>query len=148
MNEQNPPQGGSVIARATSEQVCKCHCHDTLVAFPMPPVSITADLTTCEHCRPFYQQQHEHPIQYIDNGYSLREQPACQHQFFKTADVQPAPDGYVEAGGGLEVATYPPHTGVQVMCAQCGQQRQLWGIGEMLIWRNEQWEVKDLNVID
>jgi hypothetical protein len=73
---------------------------------------------------------------------SFQRNIPCQHQFFEVADI-----GYTlmstEIWEGKEQIVQHPHQGGKlVMCALCGEQRQLWQDGTLCLSIDGRWEIQ------
>jgi hypothetical protein len=64
---------------------------------------------------------------------------SCKHQFFEVRDIGYSPMGTETFGGKEQLVVYPYKGGKLVMCALCGEQRQLWNTGELLISIDGAW---------
>ena len=71
----------------------------------------------------------------------LEEWKECQHQFFEIRDISYAP--FPERGKDGQLIMYPPFEigrGKLVMCALCGERRQLWQNGDILFFIDGEWQ--------
>ena len=60
----------------------------------------------------------------------------CKHQFFEIKDISYSPMGKE----GERIVMYPQNNGKLVMCAVCGERRQLWENGDILFFINGDWQ--------
>jgi hypothetical protein len=59
------------------------------------------------------------------------DRKGCQHQFFMVRDISYYPMNMVPFGDGVAVNA-SLRAGTLVMCARCGQRRELWEDGEIV----------------
>lgn len=64
----------------------------------------------------------------------------CPHQFFEVQDISYHPMGTMEIDGKTQMVMQPYLGGKLVMCALCGEQRQLWGNGERYVLVDGEWQ--------
>lgn len=57
----------------------------------------------------------------------------CEHQFFEVRDISYSPLDTQTINGKEQMVMLPHRGGKQVMCALCGEMRQLWDTGEILV---------------
>ncbi len=67
----------------------------------------------------------------------------CTHQFFETIKIQESQDQYLDkpkTDGTTPMLTHTRY-GVRVLCAICGEQRNLWQDGKIAIYdeSTQQW---------
>lgn len=69
----------------------------------------------------------------------------CLHQFFEIRDIGYAPIETMDINGKPEMVMSAYRGGKLVMCALCGQQRQLWENGDVLLLVDGTWQKRDDN---
>jgi len=65
------------------------------------------------------------------------------HQFFKIRNIGYSPMGTITIQGKEQLTQYPYLGGALVMCALCGEQRQLWESGEILFFIDGAWRRRE-----
>lgn len=67
----------------------------------------------------------------------------CPHQFFEVQDISHSPITVMKLNGKEQRVQGPFRGGKLVMCALCGEQRQLWSNGERYVLIDGQWQKID-----
>ncbi len=67
----------------------------------------------------------------------------CQHQFFELRDIGYSPIDTMTFNGVAQMVMTAYRGGKLVMCALCGEQRQLWENGDILFLIDGTWRKLD-----